>query len=187
MLYAAAQTLARGRRAGFMAAIGLHLGCYVHVVAAALGLSVLFTSVPVLYLIFKIMGAGYLIWLGAQVLFSRESSSVTSIEERWSGQPMRTFRDSIVIEILNPKTAIFYIAFLPLFSDPSATLPLWAQLLILGTLVNIAFSSADIVCILLASAIMEFTDKSAGANRLLHCIGGIILIGLGINLILGSR
>ena len=67
MLYAAAQTMARGRRAGWFAALGIHIGGYVHVLAAAFGLAILFQMVPVLYLILKLVGAAYLIWLGIKL------------------------------------------------------------------------------------------------------------------------
>ena len=68
-LYAAAQTIARGRHAGWMAALGIHVGGYVHVAAAALGLAILFTTIPMLYIVLKFAGAIYLIWLGLKLFF----------------------------------------------------------------------------------------------------------------------
>ena len=186
MLYATAQTLARGRRAGWMAAVGIHLGGYAHVVAAALGLAVLFEAVPVLYTVVKLAGAGYLIWLGITLLRS-PANPETSIAEIPSQSPSQTFLgrafwESVTVEVLNPKTAIFYLAFLPQFTDLSAALPIWVQLLVLGTLVNVMFSSADVACVLLSDKAMAVLKGSPSANRLAKRIGGGILIALGVNL-----
>ena len=181
MLYATAQTLARGRRAGWMAALGIHLGGYAHVVAAALGLAVLFEAVPVLYTVVKFAGAGYLIWLGITLLRS-PANPETSVAEIKSRSPHRAFWESVTVEILNPKTAIFYLAFLPQFTDLSAALPIWAQLLVLGTIVNVMFSSADVACVLLSDKAMAVLKGSPSANRLAKRVGGGILIALGVNL-----
>lgn len=183
MLYAAAQTLARGRRAGFMAALGIHLGCYVHVLAAAAGLSILFHAVPLLYMAVKLVGAGYLVWLGISLFRAKPDGDehATGIEPK-SGR--RAFFESITIEVLNPKTAIFFFAFLPQFIDASASLPVWLQFVVLGTIVNLIFSSADIVCVMLAGAVIEKLRRSSAAQRLMRRAGGATLVGLGAHLAL---
>jgi len=187
MLFAAAQTIARGRSAGWLAALGIHVGGYAHVIAAALGLSVLFTAVPVLYSIVKLAGAGYLIWLGIQLFRStKDLSGAPSLVDN-PRHPKRTFWESVTVEVLNPKTAIFYIAFLPQFTDPAATLPLWGQLMILGTFVNVAFSSADILCVLLSSTVVKFLKRSPTGNRIVQRIGGGVLVTLGINLAVSGQ
>ncbi|MEO1720387.1 MAG: LysE family translocator [Pseudomonadota bacterium] len=180
-LYAAAQTIARGRRAGWMAALGIHLGGYVHVIAAALGLAVVFTAVPVLYTALKFAGAIYLIWLGFSLFFSKAPSDAVEIAFDVKS-PRRAFVESVTVEVLNPKTAIFYVAFLPQFTDATAGLPIWAQLLVLGTIVNVMISSADILCVVLADKVTRFFKNSNSASRLAQKIGGGVLIGLGINL-----
>lgn len=182
MMYATAQTLARGRRGGLMAALGLHVGGYVHVVAAALGLAVLFETVPIVYAALKIAGAAYLVILGIRWIISRDALSAGPIEEV-SGET-RAFWQSVVVEILNPKTAIFFVAFLPQFTDPGAVLPLWAQLLVLGTIVNLLFSSADLLCIVLAAKVSAMLQRSSRANDMARRFGGGILVVLGANLAL---
>lgn len=182
MLYAATQTLARGRRAGWMAAIGIHIGGYVHVIAAAAGLSVVFTAVPMLYTIIKLFGAAYLIWLGIQFFRSPKIAKDHNQIETRSEAPRRAFWESAIVEVLNPKTAIFYIAFLPQFTDISVTLPMWGQLILLGTFVNIAFSSADAFCVLLSSSVVRLLTESPRGSKLVQRIGGTVLVGLGINL-----
>lgn len=182
-LYAAAQTIARGRRAGWFAALGIHLGGYVHVIAAAVGLAFLFEAVPTLYLALKLAGAAYLIWLGVTMFRAKPgiNGSTDAISQK---SAKRAFWESVSVEVLNPKTAIFYVAFLPQFADPSASLPIWSQLLILGTIVNFMFSSADALCVILADKIAAYFKSSGGPNRLAQRIGGSILVGLGAKLAL---
>jgi threonine/homoserine/homoserine lactone efflux protein len=186
MLYAAAQTLARGRPAGLMASLGIHLGCYVHVFAAAAGLSILFHAVPTLYLAVKLLGAAYLVWLGISLFRARaeRQSALPGIVPK-SGR--RAFFESITVEVLNPKTAIFFVAFLPQFIDASAAFPVWVQFVILGTIVNLMFSSADVVCVLLAGAVMSRLKQSTNAQRLMQRAGGALLVGLGVRLALQER
>ena len=186
-MYTAAQTIARGRSAGWMTALGLHIGGYAHVIAAALGLSVLFTVVPVLYSIVKLVGAAYLIWIGVQLFRSTLDLNQNDAIVKADVSPVRAFWQSITVEVLNPKTAVFYIAFLPQFTDPAGALPLWGQLVILGIFVNIAFSSADVVCVLLASSIVRYFNKSPSAGRIAPRIGGCMLIALGVNLALNGQ
>jgi len=178
-LYAAAQTIARGRGAGWFAALGIHVGGYAHVIAAALGLAILFETIPAFYLTVKIGGAVYLVWLGVKMFASKAPGGDASVPME-TKNPKRAFRDSMAVEVLNPKTAIFYLAFLPQFTDPNASLAIWAQLLILGTIVNVVFSSADVLCVVLADRIMSMFRKSGATNRIAQRIGGSVLVGLGV-------
>ena len=121
MLYAAAQTVSRGRWAGLTASLGIHLGGYVHVVAAAAGLSVLFHAVPVLYTVVKLAGAAYLVWLGIR-LIRQAGEPVGALPRVGARSARRALLESVAVEVLNPKTALFFLAFLPQFADPSAAL-----------------------------------------------------------------
>ena len=182
MLYAAAQTLARGRKAGVMASLGIHLGCYIHVAAAAAGLSILFHAVPWLYMAVKLAGAVYLVWLGISLLRTPAPEAAAPGPMPKSGR--RAFVESMTVEILNPKTAIFFMAFLPQFVDAAASFPVWLQFLVLGTVVNLIFSSADIVCVMLAGAIMARLRQSNSAQLLMRRLGGTVLVGLGAHMAL---
>ncbi|PAP95301.1 LysE family translocator [Mesorhizobium wenxiniae] len=183
MLYAAAQTMARGRWSGLTAALGIHLGGYVHVVAAAAGLSVLFHAVPTLYIAVKLAGALYLIWLGVSLFRARaqDDAVISGIEPK---SARRAFFESITVEVLNPKTAIFFMAFLPQFIDASATFAVWLQFLVLGTIVNLMFSSADVMCVVLAGALVTRLRRSSHAQRLMRRAGGAVLVGLGVHVAL---
>lgn len=181
MLYAAAQTVARGRRAGLLAALGIHVGGYLHVVAAATGVSALFHAAPTLYVAVKLMGAAYLIWLGVALLLRRPAGEA-DVRSTPDGRSRRAFLQSVTVEALNPKTAVFFLAFLPQFADPSAAAPLWAQLLILGIVVNVMFSSADLVCVAMADLAVDRLKRSSAAQRIANIAGGGVLVGLGVKL-----
>ena len=182
-LYAAAQTIARGRRAGWFAALGIHIGGYVHVIAAAVGLALLFEAIPTMYFALKIAGAAYLIWLGVQMFFTKTPTEFDA-GAKTQKTAKRAFWESVSVEVLNPKTAIFYVAFLPQFSDPTAALPVSTQLLILGTIVNIMFSSADALCVILADKVTTAFNSSRSATLIAQRLGGSILVGLGVSLAL---
>ncbi|HEX2137273.1 MAG TPA: LysE family translocator [Microvirga sp.] len=182
LLYTAAQTLARGRRAGLMAAFGIHIGCYAHVLAAAFGLSAVFRHVPDLYDLMKLAGALYLVWLGIDMIRSRGFSAAPGAVAPKSAR--RAFLESIVVELLNPKVAIFFIAFLPQFVDPAASFPIWLQFLILGVIVNCAFTSADVVTAFAAATIMRKLKGDGLGRKVMRYGGGSVLIGLGARLAL---
>ncbi len=182
LLYTAAQTLARGRRAGLMAAFGIHVGCYAHVFAAAFGLSAVFRHVPELYAAMKIAGALYLVWLGIDMLRGRGLAVAPGPVAPKSAR--RAFFESIVVELVNPKVAIFFMAFLPQFVDPSASFPIWLQFLILGVIVNVAFSSADLVTVFAAASVMRRLKGNGLGRKFVRYGGGSVLIGLGARLAL---
>jgi threonine/homoserine/homoserine lactone efflux protein len=163
-----------------MAALGIHCGGYAHVLGAAFGLAALFQHVPTLYTAVKIAGALYLIWLGIAMMRAKfDAGALPYVAARG---PWRAFLDSAVVEILNPKAALFFLAFLPQFIDPAASMPVWLQFLVLGTLVNLTFSSADIVTVYLASAALARLRRSGAPQRALRWIGGATLVGLGAHM-----
>ncbi|MEO1198678.1 MAG: LysE family translocator [Pseudomonadota bacterium] len=185
LLYTAAQTIARGRRAGFMAALGIHIGGYAHVLAAALGLSALFVYVPQLYVVLKLVGAVYLIWLGVSLL--RAPGPAITAADVPQKTARRAFFESVMVELLNPKVALFFIAFLPQFVDPTSDIPVWLQFLVLGMLVNLTSISADLVTVVFASAVTERLTRGQAMVRLMRWLGGGILIGLGVKLALSRQ
>jgi threonine/homoserine/homoserine lactone efflux protein len=201
ILYAAALTLAGGRRIGFLGTLGLALGGYLHVLAAAAGLSVVFHAVPPLYAAVKLIGAAYLIWLGVSMIRAKavsvndvvrvdgligvdgvDGGIGTSAMTRKTGK--RALLEGITVEMLNPKTAMFFLAFLPQFTDPSASLPVWMQFMILGSIVNLMFAMADCVAVLLASSVVNRLGHSNRFQHTLQQVGGGIMVALGIRLAL---
>jgi len=180
MLYAAARTLAGGRRAGLMAALGVHVGGYAHVLAAAAGLSVLFHAVPLIYMAVKLAGAAYLILMGWRMITSGDVAATAAVST--ARTPVRAFAESIAVEVLNPKTAIFFLAFLPQFVAPAAGLPVWMQLFLLGAVTNLMFSLADLFAVLAASSVASRIGISPSLGRWLRRMAGSVLVGLGARL-----
>ncbi|MEO0623041.1 MAG: LysE family translocator [Pseudomonadota bacterium] len=180
VLYSVAQTVARGRRAGVMAVLGLSLGGMAHVMAATLGLSAIFRLVPEAYLAVKLAGAAYLLWLAYRMIWPRGT--------RPDAPPPRTgrraFVESVTVEVLNPKTALFFIALLPQFTNPTLDSPIWLQLLLLGTLCNLIWTLGDLAYVACAGQVAARLKKSAGAERLARWAGGTVLGTLGLKLAL---
>jgi threonine/homoserine/homoserine lactone efflux protein len=186
MLYTAAQTMALGRRAGWYSAIGFHLAGFGHIVAAAFGVSILLQMIPTLLIVMKIVGAAYLIWLGINYLTGR-TPLIQSGNPYSSPKVAKALKDSIVVEALNPKSALFFLAFLPQFTDASAGLPLWAQIVVLGIIVNAMFTLTDAILIEMSHAAVRKMKASERTALVLQRIGGGILVALGVNLALARQ
>jgi threonine/homoserine/homoserine lactone efflux protein len=183
ILYAAAQTVAGGRSAGLLGTLGLALGGYLHVITAAAGLSVVFHAVPPLYAAVKLVGAAYLVWLGISMIRAKATGADGApVVARKTGK--RALVEGITVEMLNPKTAMFFLAFLPQFTAPAASLPVWAQFMILGSIVNLMFALADVVAVLLASSVLSRLGSANRIQRTVQQLGGGIMVALGIRLAL---
>lgn len=181
VIYVVARTLAGGRAGGLWASLGVHLGGYAHVLAAVGGLAVLLHAVPVLYSALKLAGAMYLIWIGIGLL--RKDLPPAPAGPSRPANP--SFRQSILVEVLNPKTALFYLAFLPQFTTADAALSVPLQLLVLGLVVNAVFSLADVVYVLAADGLHRRLTRN-GALNWMRRAGGSILVALGFNLALSK-
>jgi threonine/homoserine/homoserine lactone efflux protein len=176
VLYIVAQSIDRGRLAGFVSALGIATGGLVHVTAAAIGLSSLLVSSATAFAAVKYAGAAYLIGLGLYTLFVRkEEPATTAPRER---RLRRRFGQGVVVNVLNPKTALFFFAFLPQFVDPdkgSAAL----QIGILGLLfVSLAVLSDSVWALVAGSA----SERLRGSRRFLavqRYVSGSVFVGLG--------
>jgi threonine/homoserine/homoserine lactone efflux protein len=140
MTFVVASAARGGRRGGIVAALGIGAGTLVHIVAATLGLSAILASSQTAFDLIKWAGAAYLLWIAVSLVRGKEAPAAPS-----GG---RTFRAAMLVNVLNPKVALFFLAFLPQFVDPAAAMP-WLQILCLGlwfdlvgTLVNIVIAVA---------------------------------------------
>jgi threonine/homoserine/homoserine lactone efflux protein len=176
-LYVMSRSLAQGARAGLVAAAGLATGSLFHVSVTALGLSVVLRYSPTLYAVVKLAGAAYLILLGLRLLLSKSAAfaAAPSDSRRSHG---RIFRESILVEMLNPKTALFFLAFLPQFADPGAG-PLAPQLLLLGGVVTLTAIPCDAFVAFAAGAAANVLARQPLYGRLQKWLSGSILVGLG--------
>lgn len=181
MFYMAVQTIVHSTKAGWLSSFAFHIASYVHILLAAFGVTILLKTAPILLVVLKLAGAAYLIWMGTRMLLKRQHISVSSHtnEEK---QPSHAFRDSFTVEILNPKSALFYFAFLPQFASPNASSDIWLQILILGVIANIMFSMTDVVCIFAAHFVAAKATTTNIALDISRKIGGCVLIGMGIKI-----
>jgi threonine/homoserine/homoserine lactone efflux protein len=182
ILYIVARTLAGGSREGLASSVGLGLGGLVHVVGGAFGISALVMASAEAFTLLKIAGALYLIWLGLNTW--RGARIVEPTEVRTTGM-RRAFREGIVVEALNPKTAAFFLAFIPQFVDPSANVA--GQFVVLG-LISVALNTgADLVVTYWAAkARAGFARRPSLLTRTRQA-SGAIMCGLGTTLLFARR
>jgi threonine/homoserine/homoserine lactone efflux protein len=184
VLFIVARSIAHGRTAGLVSVLGIHLGTIVHITAAAVGLSALVVSSALAFAIVKYLGAGYLIWIGIRTLMAEapeaEAPSVAA-------EPLRrVFRDGFVVNLFNPKTAIFFLAFLPQFVDPARGGLHW-QILVLGlTFMSLGILS-DAAFALVAGVAGDFLRRNRRFLRFQRWFAGTSFIGLGVTAALASR
>jgi threonine/homoserine/homoserine lactone efflux protein len=128
VLYIVATSVEGGRRSGLLSVAGIHLGSAVHIAAAVFGLSALVVSSAIAFSAVKYVGAAYLIYVGIRKLLERDESPV--LRERPPRSGRRVFSQGVVVNVLNPKTALFFLAFMPQFVDRDR--PVWTQIAVLG-------------------------------------------------------
>jgi threonine/homoserine/homoserine lactone efflux protein len=175
VLYIVTRSLVQGRRAGLASVAGVALGNLGNALAAALGLAALFAVSSLAFTVVKYAGAAYLVWLGIQML--RHPQQTTGTDAPPAIPLTRLFRDGFVVALLNPKTTVFFAAFLPQFLDPAAA-PM-TQGLLLGALFVAIAAVTDSVYALAAGAVAPLLSGNV-VRRVGRQIGGGIFIGLGL-------
>lgn len=177
VLYIVARSLDQGRLAGFVSVLSIEVGNFVHVLAAALGLSAILVSSALAFSIVKYLGAAYLIYLGVRRMLVREPAhQPTAIQRQRLG---RIFRQGVLVTILNPKTALFFFAFLPQFVDPTKG-SITLQLLTLGCLFVIMAIVTDGLYALLAGTFGQWLKDTRTFLRIERYVVGTVYIGLGL-------
>lgn len=183
IFYVAARTLSKGRASGLASSAGTAVGGLVHVVAGSLGISAIILASAELFAVVKFVGALYLVWLGIKTF--RSAGRALSLESEPVGDK-RAFRDGVLVEALNPKTAAFFLAFIPQFLDPAASNPT-LQFLLLGAISVTLNTLADVVVVLMASATRTQLVGRPHLTQRLTQGSGIFIAGLGLSLALARR
>lgn len=181
--YVVARTVAGGRQEGLASCLGTGLGGMLHVLAAALGLSVLLAQSALAFSLMKYVGAAYLIYLGVRLLMQKPPAGETPPV---SAQGVRrAFAEGILVEALNVKTALFFLAFLPQFTTPAE--PLLMQLVLLGSICVALNTLVDVMAVLGAQRLLNSGLGRAAQARLMTRVSGLTMIGLGAWLALSKR
>jgi threonine/homoserine/homoserine lactone efflux protein len=183
VLYIVTRSVSQGRSAGLISVLGVHVGSIVHVAAAALGLSALLASSATAFAVVKYAGAAYLVWLGIQKLRQRDATPTHEAPPVPRG---RLFTQGIVVNVLNPKTAIFFLAFLPQFVDPARG-PVAVQIIVLGTCFIGLGVLSDSGYALLAGLLAGRIRRTVRARRQLDRASGVVFLGLGAGAALAGR
>ncbi len=189
IFYVAARTLAGGRAEGIASSLGTGIGGFAHVLAGSLGVSAVVMASAELFTLLKLAGAAYLVWIGLRTIREARNDAGIALAGGLAAPPAgtrRAFRDGVLVEALNPKTAAFFLAFIPQFVDPAAG-TVAAQFVILGS-VSVALNTlADIVVAFFASRIREGAVARPMLIRRLRAGSGAAMIALGAGLALARR
>ena len=183
IFYVAARTLSGGRDEGVASSFGTAVGGLVHVSAGAFGVSAIILASAQLFTALKLVGAAYLVWLGIKTIREAHMAVLEPVELIGA---RRAFRQGIVVEALNPKTAAFFLAFIPQFLEPDAG-NVALQFVILGLISVTLNTAADIVVVFLASAARAGLSRDPLFIRRLRQGSGLFMSGLGLSLALTSR
>jgi threonine/homoserine/homoserine lactone efflux protein len=177
VMYVVSRSIGHGRSGGLVSAMGIVVGTLFHVAAATVGLSALLASSAVAFQIVKYLGAAYLVYLGIRTLQSGDGEFLQNATGE--GRRVRLFGQGVLVNLLNPKTALFFLAFLPQFVDPSrgrATL----QILELGILFALMGWCSDSIWALAAGSAAELLRRNVRLRRAQRRLSGGALIALGL-------
>ena len=183
IFYVAARTLSGGRRAGFASTFGTALGGLVHVLGGALGVSAIILASAELFTVLKFAGALYLVWLGIKTFREARDLAQHAVAAAPSQQ---VFREGVLVEALNPKTAAFFLAFSPQFVDPAGGY-VALQFITLG-LISVALNTlADVVVVMMAATARNGLTRRPNLLQRLRQGSGLFIAGLGMSLALARR
>jgi RhtB (resistance to homoserine/threonine) family protein len=186
LMYVLSRTVTQGTRVGLAAAAGVSTGALVHVAAAAFGLSALLATSAAAFTAVKYIGAAYLFYLGVQALRSKGLTFATAQHPNTAMKPWLAFRQGILVDVLNPKVAIFFMAFLPQFVRPGhGSTP--AQLLELGLLVILVALAVDTSFVLVAAQATGYFRRHPRASIWLDRLLGSLFMSLGLRLALAEQ
>ncbi len=185
VLYIVARSVEQGRAAGIVSVLGIEVGTLIHVAAAAFGVSAVLVSSALAFRVLRYAGAAYLIYLGVRTLTRHEPAATADVlpPER---SLRRIFIQGVVVNVLNPKNALFFLAFLPQFVDPARG-AVAAQVLLLGLIFTIMGTITDGTWVLLAGSASGFLRNHSGFRRGQRYVAGTVYLGLGIATAVSGR
>jgi len=205
MIYVASRSAGQGIRAGIVSAMGIMVGCLVHLVAAVAGISALIAGSATAFQVIKYVGAAYLVWLGMKSLLNRQRNSFQLDQHKPDpSQPApgnahssrqdtgktvslkKIFWQGVITNVLNPKVALFFLAFLPQFIDRSAAHPGW-QIFLLGAWFDVGGTVVNMLVAILFGKMGNWLSRSPRVLQWQEKITGLILVALGIKVAFTSN
>jgi threonine/homoserine/homoserine lactone efflux protein len=180
MLYVVARSTAEGRRAGVVSSLGIAAGSLVHMTLVAAGLSSLLLAVPYAYDAVRLLGAAYLLYIGVRSLIAARGAG-SGLPELRRATLAAVFRQGMMTNLLNPKVALFFLAFLPQFVDRSQG-HVAVQLVFLGLLFNTLGTTVNVLVAVLASRAGDWSRGRVGSSPWMRRVPGAVFVGLGLRL-----
>lgn len=181
MVYLLTRSIAQGKRAGLLAALGINLGAYVHLFAAILGLTAILATSSFAFALVKMLGAIYLIYIGIKFLTSKRRPLDIRSERKKHIKGSEIFWQGFISDVLNPKVALFYLAFLPQFVDAGSE-NFTSQLVLLGVTLNIIGITTNVLMVYVSTAITKGLRKNSLVSNVLNKVMGAVFVSLGIRL-----
>lgn len=180
VLYVASRSVSYGIKAGMVSALGIFTGCFVHIMAAVLGLSIILSKSAYLFQLIKYAGAAYLVYLGIRALLSKQPVDPKN-KKTGNANYSTLYKQGMLTNILNPKVAIFFLSFLPQFINPASSF-FKVQLFTLGIWFNIQGTIVLILMACLLGKTKDFFSNNPKVWAIQEKVTGFILIGLGIKI-----
>jgi threonine/homoserine/homoserine lactone efflux protein len=183
MLYVAARGASEGRSAGIASALGIGVGTLVHIALVAGGLAAVLETVPVAYVVIRIAGAAYLVYLGIRAIRTKQASTLRTLEPAslWI-----IFRQGVITNVLNPKVALFFLAFLPQFVDPARGNPA-LQVVLLGLLFDTTGTIVNLLVAIFSSRAASRLSRPGRGSTIMQRVTGSVFIALGLRLAWSAR
>jgi len=183
MIFVISRSLSYGTKVGIYAALGIGLGCFVHIFASVVGLSVIIQQSEILFNTIRYAGAAYLIFIGIKSLMEKPSTMIFNQNKNDKNTNLKILRQGIITNVLNPKVSLFFLAFLPQFINNSSE-NISSQILFLGLWFNFSGTLVNVLIVLLFSKVIAKLSSFQQFWKIQNKISGIVLIGLGLHIAL---
>jgi len=186
LIYIVSKTISGGRKVGVASSLGVCSGAMVHVLAASLGISAILATSALAFGVVKYIGAAYLIYLGVQAFRSGKGSFDICESSDQKMSPWQAFRQGVLVDVLNPKVALFFMAFLPQFVRPEVGHNS-VQIFLLGSLVILVAVVVEFLIVMVAVQATAFFRGNRKVATWLDRFSGTVLVGLGVRLALAEK
>lgn len=182
-MYILTRSIAQGRKAGFYSVYGIASGSFIHTLLAAMGLSVILAQSPVAFTIVKYCGVAYLVYLGIKMMIDKNNAFESSHHEMGTPDLKRIYRQGMLTNVLNPKVALFFLAFMPQFINPQLAQGPWPFLFLGLTFMT----TGTLWCLFLAYSASQITQtlrNNDNIGKWLQKVSGLVFVGLGLKLLM---
>ena len=183
MIFVISRSLSYGTKVGIYAALGIGLGCFVHIFASVVGLSVIIQQSEILFNTIRYAGAAYLIFIGIKSLMEKPSTMIFNQNQNDKNTNLKILRQGTITNVLNPKVSLFFLAFLPQFINNHSD-NISSQILFLGLWFNFSGTLVNVLIALLFSKVIAKLSSFQQFWKIQNKISGIVLIGLGLHIAL---